>query len=187
MSRFDRATQRVALLLSVLALVVASGAGTAYAAGKITAKQIKSNAITTAKIKDGAVTGAKVANGSLTAADLAPGTIPAPTPAVSVPTVYWAYITQGGAVGRGTPGVTAEAQLNGGYWQYRVTFPSDVSNCGYQVSSGDGAALGSNEFVIPARIGVARSTQGPRVLVVNVYEFTNGTSIQDTFFVTVTC
>lgn len=193
MSRFDRAMSPAALLVSVLALVVATSAGSAYAAAKISTGQIKNSAITAAKIKNGAVTAPKIApnavNGSriqdrsITAADLAPATI---SSLKATPT-YWAYITQGGAVGRGSAGVTAEAQLNGGFWQYRVTFPRDVSGCGYQATSGDGAALGSNEYVIPAMIGVARSTQGPRTLVVNVFQWDTGTSIQDTFFLAVTC
>lgn len=193
MSRFDRATSPAALLISVLALVVATGAGSAYAAAKVGSGQIKNGAVTSAKIKNGAVTTAKLApsavdggrikDGTVTAADLAPSTLAS----LKASSTSWAYITQSGTVGRGTPGVTSEAQLNGGFWQYRVTFPKDISGCGYQVSSGDGAAIGSNEYVIPSLVAVARSTQGPRVLAVNLYQWDTGTSIQDTFFVAVTC
>lgn len=172
-SRLSRAAGPAALIIAVLALAVALGVGSAVAAGQIGTAQIKNNA----------VTGVKVRNGTLTAADLSRGTVSA----FQNRPAYWAYVTQSGAVGRGSPGVTGESQLNGGFWQYRITFPRDVSRCGYQVSSGDSAALGTNEFVIPARIGVARSNQSPRTLVVNVFEFNNGTSIQDTFFIAVTC
>ncbi|WP_345527052.1 hypothetical protein [Nocardioides endophyticus] len=222
-----------ALLISVLALIVATGAGSAYAAAKVTTGQIKNGAVTTPKIANGDVTGAKVANGAVTGAKIQDGAVSAAdiagnavsgakildgavsaadiagnavsgakildgsidTSDLSAATVdalkgtatYWAFVSQAGTVSRGSAGVTSEAQLNGGFWQYRVTFPRDVSQCGYQVSSGDGNAIGSNEYVIPAMIGVARSTQGPAVLAVNLFQWDTGTSIQDTFFIAVTC
>lgn len=80
MSRWSRSMSPAALVLSVLALVVATSAGTAYAAVKIGTKQLKNGAVTSAKIKDagvksvdigdGAVTSADVLNGSLGTADL---------------------------------------------------------------------------------------------------------------------
>lgn len=174
MPRFARASSPAALLISVLALVVVvTGAGAAYAAATIGTAQLKNNAVTSPKIK----------NGTITTADLAPATVKS----LRGTSTYWAYITQAGAVGRGSGGITSEAVLNGGFWQYRVTFPRDVSTCGYQASTGDAAAIGSNEYVIPALIGVARSTQGPRVLAVNVFQWDTGTSIQDSFFLAVHC
>lgn len=80
MSRWSRSMSPAAFVLSILALVVATSAGTAYAAVKIGTKQLKNGAVTSAKIKngtvasvdvrDGGVTGADVANGSLGTADL---------------------------------------------------------------------------------------------------------------------
>ena len=72
-------------IASTLALVVALGAGGAYAAtqlpkNSVGAKQIKNNAVKTTKIANNAVTGDKVKNGSLTAADLKAGTIPVVPP-----------------------------------------------------------------------------------------------------------
>lgn len=184
MPRLDRASTPAALLISVLALVVAAtGAGAAYAAATIGTAQLKNGAVTTAKIKSSAVDSSRIKNGSIAAADLAPSTVNA----LKGSPTYWAYITQGGSVGRSSPGITSEASINSGFWQYRVTFPRDVSQCGYQVSSGDGATIGSNEYVIPALIGVARSTQGPRVLAVNLFAWDTGTSIQDTFYIAVNC
>lgn len=52
MSRLNRAMSPAALLISVLALVVATSAGSAYAATKIGTKQIKNDAVTSAKIKN---------------------------------------------------------------------------------------------------------------------------------------
>ncbi|MCD9198036.1 hypothetical protein [Aeromicrobium wangtongii] len=52
MSRLTRAMSPAALFIAVLALIVATSAGSAYAAVKIGTKQLKSNAVTSAKIKD---------------------------------------------------------------------------------------------------------------------------------------
>lgn len=65
MKRIDRASGPAALVLAILALVVATGMTSAYAAAKITTKQLAKNAVTSPKIKDGTI---KVR-------DLAPGTV----------------------------------------------------------------------------------------------------------------
>ncbi|MBB3042458.1 collagen-like protein [Nocardioides soli] len=65
MKRIDRAFGPAALVLAILALVVATGMTSAYAAAKITTKQLAKNAVTSPKIKDGTI---KVR-------DLAPGTV----------------------------------------------------------------------------------------------------------------
>lgn len=67
-------------VVAYLALFLALGAGTAFAANQLAKnsvgpKQLKKNAVTGAKIKKDAVTGAKVKDGSLQGADLADGTI----------------------------------------------------------------------------------------------------------------
>jgi hypothetical protein len=87
-------------LVAYLALFAALGTGTAYAAGKVTGKDIAANAIRAKHIKDGqvrgaelatsAVTAAKVADDSLTGADIDESTLrlpaPASTPAPRPPT-----------------------------------------------------------------------------------------------------
>jgi hypothetical protein len=65
---------------STLALVVAMGVGTSYAASQlpknsVSAKQIKDNAVRSPEIKDGAVTSSDVADGTLTGNDIANGTL----------------------------------------------------------------------------------------------------------------
>lgn len=80
-------------VVAYLALFVALGTGTAFAADKITSKDIARNAVKAKHIKDGqvrgpelatnAVTGAKVADNSLTGADVDESTLqlpPAPVP-----------------------------------------------------------------------------------------------------------
>lgn len=78
-------------VIATLALVVAVGGTTAYAAnqlGKNTVgpKQLKKNAVTTAKVKDGAITAAKVKSGDLTGAQINAstlGTVPTALHAIS--------------------------------------------------------------------------------------------------------
>ena len=67
-------------VVAYLALFIALGAGTAFAAGQLAknsvgSKQLKKNAVTGAKVKKDAITSAKVKDGSLQGADLADGTI----------------------------------------------------------------------------------------------------------------
>jgi hypothetical protein len=67
-------------VVAYLALFIALGAGTAFAAGQLAknsvgSKQLKKNAVTGAKVRRDAITGAKVKDASLLGADLADGTI----------------------------------------------------------------------------------------------------------------
>lgn len=68
-------------VVATLALILAIGGGSAFAANQLAknsvgSRQIKKNAVTTAKIKAGAVTGAKIKLGSL-------GTVPSATQAAN--------------------------------------------------------------------------------------------------------
>lgn len=59
-------------------------------------------------------------------------------PAGAAAAKYWAYVTDTGSVGRSSGGVSAGYFTNGGLnKQYQVSFPVDVSQCGYQVTTGD--------------------------------------------------
>ncbi len=65
-------------VVAYLALFLALGAGTAFAAGQLAknsvgSKQLKKNAVTGAKVKKDAITSAKVKDASLLGADLADG------------------------------------------------------------------------------------------------------------------
>jgi hypothetical protein len=75
MSRLTRAMSPAALMISVLALIVATSAGSAYAATKIGTKQLKNNAVTSAKIKNRTVKTSDLATATRTA--LRGGTGPA--------------------------------------------------------------------------------------------------------------
>ena len=64
-------------LVAYLALFVALGTGTAYAANQITSKDIARNAVKAKHIKDGQVRGAELAAGAVTGAKLADGSVTA--------------------------------------------------------------------------------------------------------------
>src|SRR5215203_6980864 len=97
-----RAKLSYANVTATLALVLALGGGTAWAASKIRTRQIAYHAVTGAKLDTNAVTASKIRNGSvgtddvkdgsLLAADLAPGAIP-PTEAT-----IWGVVTSDGAL-----------------------------------------------------------------------------------------
>ena len=132
---------------ATLALVLALGGGTAWAASKVrtrhlgyhavTGPKLDTNAVTASKIrngtvgtldvKDGSLGTADVKDGSLGAADLAPGTLPVPEVAT------WGVVTSAGALARGV-GVTAATP--GGEGETTVSFPRDVSDCGVVATVG---------------------------------------------------
>ncbi|WP_374455752.1 hypothetical protein [Nocardioides sp.] len=68
---------RYAAVTSTVALVVALGGGTAYAAGLITSKDIKDGGVKRVDLASGAVDSAKVADGTLAARDFRAGQLPA--------------------------------------------------------------------------------------------------------------
>jgi hypothetical protein len=125
-----RARLTYANVVATLALVLALGGGTAWAASKIRTKQIGYHAVTGAKIDTNAVTASKLRNGavrtddvkdgSLLAADFAPGAIPQPE------ATTWGVVTSEGTLASGE-GVTGAAAGDAGVTT--VTFPHDVSRC----------------------------------------------------------
>ena len=131
MSTRIRAKLTYANVTATLALAVALGGGTAWAAAKIRTEQLGYHAVTGAKIDTNAVTASKLRNGtvgtddvkdgSLLAADLAPGVVPPPPePAV------WGVVTSARALAYGE-GVTSAVPGNAGVTT--VTFAQDVSRC----------------------------------------------------------
>lgn len=64
-------------VMSSIAVFLVLGGATAFAAGKITAKQLQSNSVTTAKIKKSAITASKIKNGAVTTSKLGGGSVTA--------------------------------------------------------------------------------------------------------------
>jgi len=130
MFRRIRAQMTYANVTATLALVLALGGGTAWAASKIRTRQIGYHAVTGAKLDTNAVTASKIRNGSvgtddvkdgsLLAADLAPEAVPEPE------ATTWGVVTSAGALAHGE-GVTSVAPGVAGVTT--ATFPQDVSGC----------------------------------------------------------
>jgi hypothetical protein len=149
MIRNFRSRLSYANVVATLALVVAVGGGTAWAAGKIrtrnigyhavTASKINYNAITAAKVKnnslgskelrDGSILTNDVRNGSLRAEDFAAGQLPKGDkgdkgdPGASI----FGTVSATGVPGnnRGMTGVTGNSAVG----LYTVSFAQDVSKC----------------------------------------------------------
>ena len=108
-------------------------------------------------------------------------------PAGAAAPTYWAMINQDGGVARSSAGVSSTHSLNSGYWQYRVSFPRDISSCGYSATTSDPNVIGANEYTQPTYVSASRSNAGGNVVAVNVWTSGSPTSIEDAFFIGVYC
>lgn len=148
MLRKLRSKLTYANVASTLALVLAVGGGTAYAATKIrtsnirhhavTASKLANNAVTPSKVKNGSLSGTDirdssirtndVRNGSLLATDFAANQLPAGPkgdPGAPATSIY-GVVTADGGITNGK-GVTSMAP--GGNGAYTATIGQDVSKC----------------------------------------------------------
>jgi hypothetical protein len=159
--RTIRSKLTYANVIATLALFIAVGGATAFAAtqlkkNSVGTKQIKNNAVTEAKIKNGSVTGAKVKNGSLTGTQVNAstlGTVPSATSATTATNatslggspasafqqsanLLSAVVTNDGTATlvRGTAGATVERVGPG---EVEVTFSRDVSQCTWVADRGE--------------------------------------------------
>jgi hypothetical protein len=121
--------------------------------GAVTTNKLADNAVTTPKIADNAVTTPKIANKSITGAKLdlaALGTVPqantantANTAKVadSVANEFFAVVAAGGALVRGTPGVTSNSEGTG---ITRVIIGRPTADCFTVATPGGSTPGGSN-------------------------------------------
>ena len=121
---------RYASVVSTVALVIALGGGTAYAADLVTSKDIKDGAVKRVDIHRGAVNSAKVADGTLKTGDFKAGEPPAR---------FFAAGDADGTVQRSSGDVSVNKFGTG---LYRVTFPASVEGCVAVASIG--ATSGAN-------------------------------------------
>lgn len=108
-------------------------------------------------------------------------------PAGPAAPTYWALVNQDGSIARSSAGVSSTHSFNSSYWQYRVTFPRDISSCAYAGSTADPGVIGANEYTIPNYVAVSRSNQGNNIAAVNVWSWDTASSIEDSFTVAVYC
>jgi hypothetical protein len=169
-------------VVAYLALFLALGAGTAFAANQLAKnsvgpKQLKKNAVTGAKIKKDAVTGAKVKDGSLLGSDLADGTITGP----KVADGSLSQSDFGGTVkANNVTGVAVNADCTAalpfpsgvsatplGVGGCRVEFPSNVLNC---VATATVAIRGTGLMILAERtVQAIRSPVNPNSIALETF------------------
>jgi len=179
-------TTKTVLTVVVVAMVFLLGSiGGATAAVKINGKNIKKNSIPLSALSPDAVKSLQGKAGPAGPAG------PAGAPAAK----YWAVVNDTGGLVRSSGGVTSQYITNGGTnKQYQVRFPADITQCAYQVTTGDtdpiGAAFAVDGFV-PA---VARSTIDNNTIAITLWlrntangSFVTSSMGQSTLFVTAFC
>ncbi|MFT4049120.1 MAG: hypothetical protein QM648_04690 [Solirubrobacterales bacterium] len=171
-------------LIAVIAAFMIGSAGAASAGSLINGKKIKSGSIPYSALSKDAQKKLKGKTGPQGPQGAAGAGV----------TKYWAMISQSGSVLRSSGGVTATWGDNGGTNpQYRVTFPADISACGYFGSTADPDQFSQAQAVQATDVSVARSTLDARTLAVTVtlgdYSNTNhmSTYLNDNFFIAVVC
>ena len=153
MLRKLRSRLTYANVVSTIALVLAVGGGTAYAATKIgtkdiryhavtgskvavnavTASKVKNSALSGADIRDNSIRGADIRTGTLEASDFAAGQLPKGDPATSI----FAAVSAAGVLGA-SKNVTSVSSTDAGV--YTVTINQDVSKCAAVATLVGGAA-----------------------------------------------
>lgn len=68
-------SNRINTVISVLALIIAVGTGSAFAASQITGKNIKNNSLTTKDLKNNGVTSGDLRNATVSSADIGEGEV----------------------------------------------------------------------------------------------------------------
>jgi hypothetical protein len=121
--------------VAYVALIAAIGTGAAYAADKITSRQIAKNAIKAKHIKNGQVGTADVADGGLRAIDFAGGELPRGEQGPAGPagpqgeaaTKLWATVNPDGTLADGEGVVSSVSNADTNF--YLVKWDRDVSGC----------------------------------------------------------
>jgi hypothetical protein len=172
--------------------------------GAVKRSDIGRNAVNGSKIASGAVRSSDVGNDSLTGTDVNESTlgeVPSASTANTATTAnnsnqlggvslrglsQWVLVDSAGAVVRSSGGVTATRLGGAGTGRYRVTFPSDVSNCGYSANGGTSADAGDATDFAHRMVMIGRSSTAPTDIQI---ETTNdaGAEADNPFYLTVQC
>lgn len=173
------------MLLAFVAVFLIGTASAATAASVINGKKIKKGSIPYTAFSADAKKKSKGNAG-------AQGPAGTPGPAGAAAAKYWAYITDAGAVGRSSGGVSALFSTNGGTnKQYRVTFPTDISQCSYQVTSGDTTPVDASGAAFAYLPAVTRSNIDANTVAVTLWNSAGGgaysNQFQDSFHIAAFC
>ncbi len=199
-----------AFVIAIVALFAAMG-GTGYAAATITGKSIKNNTITTSDIKSNTVRGSDVRTNTRTGSDISEsklGKVPSSGKADSATAAatagsaanadnsgklegrslrgiqQWVLVGSDGSVEKSSGGVTVvKLGANG---RYRVSFASDVRECGLNANAGS-TALGTDASNYAARfVNLAHSSTGVNDVQVEVQHH-DGVPANNPFYLTAQC
>ena len=143
-------------VVSTLALVIAVGGGSAYAAttlarNSVGARQIKTNAVGSSELKRGAVHSADIAKttiNSLRGAKGDPGPQGPAGPAGAAAVSYFAAVSGAGQILRGSATGSHTAVGSG---SYTIGFPRNVSECGWTVTPGGIDATSQPPTIVTTR------------------------------------
>jgi hypothetical protein len=176
-----------ALMLAFVAVFLVGG-GTAVAGSVINGSKIKKKSIPLSALSPSAIKSLKGGVGPAGPAGAA-GAAGANGASAAK---YWAFITDAGGVGRSSGGVNSSFSTNGGVnKQYRVSFPTDISQCSYQVTSGDTTPVGASEYAVGYLPAVTRSNIDVNTVAVTLWNSagggTYGNQFQDSFHIAVFC
>ena len=179
--------------VAYLALFVALGGTGAWAADKITSKEIVKNAVRSKQIKENAVKTPEIANRAVTADKLADGVegLQGPEgPAGQDATNLFAYVNDNGGAGTASivygSGVTAVRDPAGSGGNYLLTFSRSLVNCVVQASLGYGDPFGGGPGETNLFAFVAVDNGGPDQAEV-FFENAAGTDTDTSFMVTAFC
>jgi len=178
-------TKTVLTVLVVAVVFLLGSIGGATAATKINGKNIKKNSIPLSALSSDAVKSLQGKAGPAGPAG------PAGAPAAK----YWAVVSETGALVRSSGGVTSSYVTNGGTnKQYQVRFPGDITQCAYQVTTGDTDPIGAGFAVDGYVPAVARSSIDGNTVAVTLWlrnsangVFTTPNMGQSIFFITAFC
>lgn len=170
------------MLLAFVAVFLIGTASAATAASVINGKKIKKGSIPYSAFSADAK---KKSKGNA-------GPAGAQGPAGAAAAKYWAYVTDAGPVGRSSGGVSSIFSTNGGTnKQYRVTFPADISQCSYQVTSGDTTPVDASGAAFAYLPAVTRSNIDVNTVAVTLWNSAGGgayaNQFQDSFHIAVFC
>jgi hypothetical protein len=201
MSRHLKSSNRlvhVVLAAALLALALTAGAA---ASGLINGHRIKPHSIPASALSSSAVSSLRGANGH----DGPQGPAGAPGPAGPMGptgpagvggggggggTRLWALVRASGSVARSSGGVNATLDTNNGtVLHYLVTFPQDISQCAYNVTSSDPGGISETTNLLVAFGAAAKSSDDPHTVVVQMAQPSGGSYVyvEDDFSISVSC
>lgn len=176
------------MLLAFMAVFILGTASAATAGSLINGKKIKKGSIPYSALS-------KDAKKKLAGKAGPQGPAGAPGAAGAAAARSWAFIKEDGSLGRSSGGVSSSYVTNGGTnKQYQVKFPGDISQCAYQVTTGDTDPIGNAFAVDGAVAGVTRSSSDASTIAITLWArntpqqtFVVGNMVQSAFYVTLFC